>query len=74
MATTGDISYVAQNMPISDQVSRNLDKALLAGVHDLLGVDLPGDLGAEHHCWFLPWRDGGMGLHSAYHSAEAFYL
>ena len=73
VATSGDANYIAQNIPISTSTAEALDHGLFSGVLDILNID-PEDASAGRMRWFLPFRDGGMGLQSVKHSADGLLL
>ena len=70
VATDGDINYLCQSLPIPHVSAQSLDDALLNSVLGILGIDRADDFGSPGR-WFIPWRDGGMGLSSVTHCADA---
>lgn len=75
-ATAGDIVVLMQchvlPVPLLDQ----FDASLITAQSDLIGVSATEDvaLGAARARWFLPWKLGGFGLHSASISGPGLYM
>ena len=75
LATSGDANYVAQGIPMSASAAGSMDKVLLDGALEIFNIDqqeVNAPLSGSR--WFMPWREGGMGLASLWHSAEALFL
>jgi hypothetical protein len=73
LASGGDANYIAQNLPIPLATASALDRVLFHGVLDVLNIDHE-EADSRAPRWFFPWRDGGMGLSSVTHSADALLL
>ena len=70
---TGDMNYVAQCLPFRAVYADQADNALYKCCLEVVGIgDDEDNLNASR--WFLPLRDGGMGLYGIYHSAEPLFV
>ncbi len=72
-ATSGDAVYASQCQVISQQDGIQLDEITLHGIRSLLNI-LSTEPQAPVERWFLPWKEGGMGLQSVVHAAPANFL
>ena len=71
-ASSGDANYVSQCIPMPDSSGDALDETIVSGVHEILNIDF--DANANHSRWFMAWREGGMGLQSVSHAADALLM
>ena len=72
-ATAGDTVYASQCQVLSQQQASQLDEIALNGVRDLLHISHT-EFQPPVERWFLPWREGGMGLQSVVHASSANFL
>ena len=70
-ATSGDAVYVSQCQVIDKPDAIQLDEIALAGMRKLLNV-LPTEAQSPPERWFLPWKEGGMGMQSVVHASAAY--
>jgi hypothetical protein len=75
-ATAGDIVFLMQCHVLPAQLLEQFDAGLVTAHNDLVGISASEDLalGAARGRWFLPWRLGGFGLHSASISGPGLYM
>ncbi len=75
-ATAGDIVFLMQCHVLPAQLLEQFDAGLVTAHNDLVGTSVSEDLalGAARGRWFLPWKLGGFGLHSASISGPGLYL
>ena len=75
-ATAGDIVLLMQCHVLPAQLLDQFDTALVSAHNDLVGISAAEDLtlGAARKRWFLPWKLGGLGMHSASISGAGLYM
>ena len=75
-ATAGDIVFLMQCHVLPAQLLNQFDTALVAAHNDLVGISASEDLtlGAARGRWFLPWKLGALGMHSASISGPGLYM
>jgi hypothetical protein len=75
-ATAGDLTYAQSCHLYPGEFFEALDVAALTAINALLNVSREEHdmLGVAKDRWFLPFRDGGMGLHSAMLSGPTVFL